>query len=53
MSKFKKFKTFSNEIQKDESFIQQNNLFTKKFGDKPYEWPIEPNRYHKINFRHN
>lgn len=45
MSEFNKFKTFSNEIQKDGSFIQQDNLFTKKFGHKLDEWPLEPNRY--------
>lgn len=48
MSEFEKFKTFSNEIQKDGAFIQQDNIFTKKFGDKLDEWPIEPNRYRLI-----
>lgn len=45
MAEFIKFKTFSNEVKEDGSFIQQKNLFTHKFGNQPDEWPVEPNRY--------
>lgn len=45
MAEFKKFKTFSNEVKEDGSFVQQGNLFTKKFGSRSGEWPVEPNRY--------
>jgi len=41
-------KTFNHQIQKDGEIKTQENLFRKKFGDGPNEWPVEPNRYRLI-----
>lgn len=40
-----KFKTFAREVDDDGTFTPQENLFTKKFGTGPDEWPVAPNRY--------
>ena len=45
MTELTKFKTFAAEIKPDGSFVQQANLFTRKFGAGPGEWPVEPHRY--------
>ena len=40
--------TFRHQIQKDGEIKVQDNLFTRKFGDGPDEWPVLPNRYRLI-----
>lgn len=41
-------KTFKHQIQKNGEVGELKNLFQKKFGDGPDEWPVEPNRYRLI-----
>jgi len=38
-------RTFQKEAAEDGSYAPQENLFTKKFGNGPDEWPVEPYQY--------
>lgn len=40
--------TFRHQIDKNGDVQTQPNLFTKKFGGGPDEWPVEPGRYRLI-----
>jgi putative glutathione S-transferase len=40
--------TFKHQIQSDGEIKRQPNMFTKRFGNGPEEWPVVPNRYRLI-----
>ncbi|MBP2651421.1 MAG: putative glutathione S-transferase [Firmicutes bacterium] len=41
-------RTFKQQIQSNGEIKTQENLFIKKFGDAPGEWPVVPDRYRLI-----